>query len=560
MHKRLVRCAAVREESPVRTPPTSRKTPPVTSSGDTPSMTSSGGNPSVTLSGGSPCVTSSGGIPSLTSSQETSSVTSLDSPLPPSPNSGQSTPSINLSVESENIPLDLDLEHDLERSQSEKSSAGKPDKVFKGNASVIARNSEPSPLSKDLNSPSRQKLSSLGKDLDSPGKTDKSRLFVDNSYELRRVSSHESVYTENKVPLRRTSSLRANPNAGTLSEIGQHDATLRRTASSSSSHENVYIHNKVPLRRSGSLEPRSSTNPKVCALRDLFAKPTKSNCDNPVLPVRKGITRKKAVTSLDVPSIDSCYGNSGSYGDHSGLHGNSKEGAVFERTVPPVSPTYKDRPAKLDITSHASYHGNVGFHGNSVHGNMRPHSGGTLVKQHCIEQGDTSRLAVKSDSFPERTPSGMFIHPEIARVRSLGDVPCSFTGNSGNHSNHSHSNSSAAASNGASAGTWSSRSSSNSPTGSNWNSSSPGSQGNTGHSNSHGCLATRSDSLRAITVHEEEVPVIVRRRGCTLRVRITSFTDELEDNYETYGGIQPIHVSTTLLFTLVTALVATTLP
>ena len=32
--------------------------------------------------------------------------------------------------------------------------------------------------------------------------------------------------------------------------------------------------------------------------------------------------------------------------------------------------------------------------------------------------------------------------------------------------------------------------------------------------------------LKEVTVHEEDVPVIIRRGGCMLRVRITSFSDD----------------------------------
>ena len=42
------------------------------------------------------------------------------------------------------------------------------------------------------------------------------------------------------------------------------------------------------------------------------------------------------------------------------------------------------------------------------------------------------------------------------------------------------------------------------------------------------------------TVHEEEVPVIVRRRGCTLRVRITSYADSEADRL-IYVGISQIY-------------------
>ena len=462
MHKRLVRCAAVREDSPVRTPSAS--------------VTSSAGIPPVTSSGGIPPVTSSGGIPPVTSSKEESpTMTSEDSPGTPCPNSGHSTPTISLSMESDRIPLGDSL-------SEQNSPVGDPNRVFDGSRPVVASKGDSSPLGKDLTS----------------------RLLVDDSLNmLRRAASHDTVYVENKVALRRTSSLRR--------DAPLTHETLQRTASSP--HETVYLDHKVPLRRTASLEPRTRTDPKVSALRDLFAKPTK--CDNPI-PSRKVITRKKAVSSLDVPNIG--------------------EGLGLDRTVPPVSPTYKDRPARLDITSH-----------------VRPnHSGGVLVKQHCIQQGelvkqhcvelgDTNRLAVKSDSFPERTPSGTFIHPEIARVRSLGDVPCNFTGSGSNSPTGGNWNT-RSSSNSPTGGNWNSRSTGNSPTGGNWNSSH---HGNSSHSNSP--AVKRSDSLRAVTVHEEEVPVIVRRRGCTLRVRITSFTDENEDYYETYGGIQPIHVCISFL-------------
>lgn len=39
-------------------------------------------------------------------------------------------------------------------------------------------------------------------------------------------------------------------------------------------------------------------------------------------------------------------------------------------------------------------------------------------------------------------------------------------------------------------------------------------------------------SMTESTILEEEVPVIVRRRGCTLRVRITSITDEDIEAFE----------------------------
>lgn len=35
-------------------------------------------------------------------------------------------------------------------------------------------------------------------------------------------------------------------------------------------------------------------------------------------------------------------------------------------------------------------------------------------------------------------------------------------------------------------------------------------------------------------VYEEEVPVIVRRRGCMLRVRITSFADDVDESGQTH--------------------------
>ena len=112
---------------------------------------------------------------------------------------------------------------------------------------------------------------------------------------------------------------------------------------------------------------------------------------------------------------------------------------------------------------------------------------GFLVKQSCVEVPDISRLTIKSDSLPERTLS-CFVHPEIARVRSMGDVPMS-------------------------AGAF------------------------------HSGYIERQDSLRAVTVHEEDVPVIVRRRGCTLRVRITSFHEDGEEWFPVGGQmVLPIHV------------------
>lgn len=47
-------------------------------------------------------------------------------------------------------------------------------------------------------------------------------------------------------------------------------------------------------------------------------------------------------------------------------------------------------------------------------------------------------------------------------------------------------------------------------------------------------------------VYEEEVPVIVRRRGCMLRVRITSFADDGDEGDEGEGGrpLPPIPVCT----------------
>ena len=112
---------------------------------------------------------------------------------------------------------------------------------------------------------------------------------------------------------------------------------------------------------------------------------------------------------------------------------------------------------------------------------------GFLVKQSCVEVPDISRLTIKSDSLPERTLS-CFVHPEIARVRSMGDVPMS-------------------------TGTF------------------------------HSGYIERQDSLRAVTVHEEDVPVIVRRRGCTLRVRITSFHEDGEEWFPVGGQmVLPIHV------------------
>ena len=100
---------------------------------------------------------------------------------------------------------------------------------------------------------------------------------------------------------------------------------------------------------------------------------------------------------------------------------------------------------------------------------------------------DISRLTIKSDSLPERTLS-CFVHPEIARVRSMGDVPMGAGGSF------------------------------------------------------HSGYIERQDSLRAITVHEEDVPVIVRRRGCTLRVRITSFHEDGEEWLPVDHLVLPIHV------------------
>ena len=42
----------------------------------------------------------------------------------------------------------------------------------------------------------------------------------------------------------------------------------------------------------------------------------------------------------------------------------------------------------------------------------------------------------------------------------------------------------------------------------------------------------RPNSSTETTIFEEDVPVIVRRRGCLLRVRITSITDDDLDQYE----------------------------
>ena len=41
----------------------------------------------------------------------------------------------------------------------------------------------------------------------------------------------------------------------------------------------------------------------------------------------------------------------------------------------------------------------------------------------------------------------------------------------------------------------------------------------------HHGLVKQESKLNESTVFDEELPVIVRRRGCMLRVRITSFTD-----------------------------------
>ncbi len=110
---------------------------------------------------------------------------------------------------------------------------------------------------------------------------------------------------------------------------------------------------------------------------------------------------------------------------------------------------------------------------------------GVLKKQSCIEVPDLYKLTqIKSDSLPERSA---FVHPEIARVRSMGDVPM-------------------------------------------------------GQGNFYSGYMERQDSLRAVTVHEEDVPVIVRRRGCTLRVRITSFHEDGEEWIPVEQMILPIHV------------------
>ena len=42
----------------------------------------------------------------------------------------------------------------------------------------------------------------------------------------------------------------------------------------------------------------------------------------------------------------------------------------------------------------------------------------------------------------------------------------------------------------------------------------------------------RPKSSTETTIFEEDVPVIVRRRGCLLRVRITSITDDDLEQYE----------------------------
>lgn len=42
----------------------------------------------------------------------------------------------------------------------------------------------------------------------------------------------------------------------------------------------------------------------------------------------------------------------------------------------------------------------------------------------------------------------------------------------------------------------------------------------------------RPSSSTETTIFEEDVPVIVRRRGCLLRVRITSITDDDLEQYE----------------------------
>ena len=119
---------------------------------------------------------------------------------------------------------------------------------------------------------------------------------------------------------------------------------------------------------------------------------------------------------------------------------------------------------------------------------VQDRSSGVLLKQNCIKEPNINRLTDKSDSLPERTVS-CFTHPEIARVRSMGDVPMGtgafYTG-----------------------------------------------------------YIERQDSLRAVTVHEEDVPVIVRRRGCTLRVRITSFHEDGDEWIPVGRMILPIHVCT----------------
>jgi len=56
------------------------------------------------------------------------------------------------------------------------------------------------------------------------------------------------------------------------------------------------------------------------------------------------------------------------------------------------------------------------------------------------------------------------------------------------------------------------------------------SSGGTGMANNH--MGHQRTVVTETTIHEEEVPVIMRRRGCTLRVKITSITDEDLEEFE----------------------------
>ncbi len=180
---------------------------------------------------------------------------------------------------------------------------------------------------------------------------------------------------------------------------------------------------------------------------------------------------------------------------------NNETGVRSSGGVQKFTEGVKRKPA---AQTHSSTKQKIRQSGADIHENK------SLVKQSCIESPEICKLTVKSDSLPERTPPlNVFVHPEIARVRSMGDVPLGGGGGGGCYYY-----------------------------GGGGTGSPGGFPGATGH-------IERQDSLRAVTVHEEDVPVIVRRRGCTLRVRITSFHEDGEEEWIPVGQmILPIHVCT----------------